>query len=263
MAFDQRERPVGTRAEIRMGDAALFLDLDGTLATLEPTPDAVGPDEVRSELLRRARDQLDGRLAVVSGRTLAEIDRILEAVTPCAAGVHGLERRGAGGSLITAEPHAAVNQAEAALRAYARRRPGLLVESKSLSVALHFRGSPEEHDGALALARSLAAGTGLTLQEGHQVVELRTPGPDKGDAVRAFMAEPPFAGARPIFAGDDLTDEAAFAAVQALGGIGVLVGPPRPSKARGTLAGVPAVFDWLDRSLRSGVFKVEYGPWGG
>ena len=77
------------------------------------------------------------------------------------------------------------------------------------------------------------------------VAELRTPGPDKGDALAAFMAEPPFAGARPIFVGDDLTDEHGFAAAAALGGFGVLVGPARPTQARARLDDVEAVHAWL------------------
>jgi trehalose 6-phosphate phosphatase len=92
---------------------------------------------------------------------------------------------------------------------------------------------------------SLASATGLSVQSGKMVAELRPAGADKGDAVRAFMAEPPFAGARPVFVGDDLTDEDAFRAAADLGGGGVLVGPARDSAARWRLAGVAAVSDWL------------------
>ena len=88
--------------------------------------------------------------------------------------------------------------------------------------------------------------TGLVLQAGDCVFELRTPGPDKGGAVRAFMSEAPFAGARPLYLGDDLTDESAFRAVAALGGFGVLVGPPRPTAALYRLEDVEDALNWLD-----------------
>jgi hypothetical protein len=94
---------------------------------------------------------------------------------------------------------------------------------------------------------SLASATGLSVQSGKMVAELRPAGADKGDAVRAFMAEPPFAGARPVFVGDDLTDEDAFCAAADLGGGGVLVGPARDSAARWRLPGVAAVAEWSAR----------------
>lgn len=244
-----------------MGDAALFLDLDGTLAVLETTPGAVGPDARRTALLREVCQAVAGRMAVISGRTIGEIDRILEAVSPCASGVHGLERRLGDGTLTRTEPHAGMVKAEQVLRTFADTRPGLLLESKGLSTAVHYRSAMHEREAVRDLARRLARDTGLVVQEGDRVVELRTPGPDKGDAIRAFMDEAPFAGATPIFIGDDLTDEPGFRAAQDLGGVGILVGPARATAARGSLSGVPAVFDWLERGLASCVFRVEYGPW--
>ncbi|WP_303703535.1 trehalose-phosphatase, partial [Brevundimonas naejangsanensis] len=101
-------------------------------------------------------------------------------------------------------------------------------------------------EAATRLATDLAASTGLILQPGSMVLELKTPGADKGTAVRAFMQEPPFLGATPVMVGDDLTDEAAFEAAQALGGFGVLVGAPRLTAARYGLPGVSAVLDWLE-----------------
>lgn len=237
--------------------AALFLDLDGTLAEFAPTPDAVVADARRTALLRELSAALDGRLAVVSGRTLADIDRIVEHVAVCAAGVHGLERRTAEGDLVRAQAHPELAAAEQELRAFAESRPGVLVETKQLSVAVHFRLARDQADAARALAARIAERTGLRLQAGDMVAELRTPGADKGSAVEAFMAEAPFAGATPIFAGDDVTDEDAFAIVEALGGTGVLVGPFRDSAASARLPGVSEVFSWLERSLRSGAFEFQ------
>jgi len=232
-------------APLDAGRTSLFLDLDGTLAPIAPHPDDVRADPARSRLLDQASGKLGGRLAVISGRALAEIDRILDGRTPAAAGVHGLERRGADGRVVKAAPHPAIAQARVEARALAAAWPGVLVEDKGLSLALHFRNAPAAANAVTACAETLAAKTGLKLQRGDMVCELLTPGPNKGDALRTFMAEKPFMNGRPVFVGDDLTDETAFEAARALGGFGVLVGPQRATAARWRLADVAAVFDWL------------------
>lgn len=229
--------------------ACLLFDLDGTLAPFEPTPDAVGPDPRRSRLLVRLAERLDGRVAVISGRSIPEIDRITGAAVPAVAGVHGLERRTAAGQLVRVDPDPAIADARSSFDALALAQSGLLVEDKGLSVALHYRNAPEAAPAVVELARRLAASTGLVLQRGESVAELRTPGPNKGDAVAAFMAEPPFAGAMPIFIGDDLTDEDAFSAAQVLGGFGILVGAPRPTLASRSLADVDTVLGWFEKEL--------------
>ena len=257
MALHRRETPRPARVSIPVGAAALFLDLDGTLAGFEIDPADVGPDAGRTALLKRAAIALDGRLAVISGRALTEVDRIVEGAALFASGVHGLEHRGVAG-LAATSPHPALAGAVDDLRAFAATRPGLIVEDKGLSAAIHYRASPAEGDRAQDLARDIAGRTGLGLQRGDCVVELRTPGADKGDAVRAFMQAAPFAGSLPIYVGDDITDEDAFLAVRALGGAGVLVGPARETAAVGRLSGVSAVLEWLDRSIRDGVFRLEW-----
>lgn len=229
---------------------ALFLDLDGTLAPIASRPEEVGPDPRRTGLLERLRARLGGRLAVVSGRTLSDIDRILEASVPALAGVHGLTRRDGAGDLQPAGPPAAGHDAAlVALRAFAADHPGLIVEDKGVSVTLHYRLAPELAAAARLEAERVAARTGLVLQAGRMVMELRAPGPGKGDSVRAFMAEAPFAGARPVFVGDDLTDEDGFRAAEALGGFGVLIGPERETGARFRLADVEAALAWMEAAL--------------
>lgn len=225
---------------------ALFLDLDGVLAALEPTPDAVVPDTRRTTVLRAVAERFEGRVAIVSGRTIAEIDRISDGALTPASGVHGLERRDADGAMHRAAPAPSVRQAVAAFEDFARTRPGMIVEDKAVSAGLHYRGAPTEAAAAEALAGRLADETGLALQPGHLVVELKTPGTDKGTALKTFMLEPPFAGAVPVMLGDDLTDEHGFEAAAELGGFGVLVGPPRATAARHGLADVEAVLAWLD-----------------
>ena len=227
----------------------MFLDLDGTLAPIAARPQDVHPDPRRTSLLEQLVDGLDGRLAVISGRTLTDVDRILERCVVPVAAVHGLVMRDPRGGLTETPPHPGVARAVAELKAFAARDGGLLVEEKGLSVALHFRLAAGEAAAARAFARELAGQTGLTLQEGDMVEELRTPGPSKGDSVRAFMQLAPFTGSIPIFVGDDATDEDGFEAARALGGMGVAVGAHRAINARYRLAGVEAALAWLEAGL--------------
>ncbi|HUJ02352.1 MAG TPA: trehalose-phosphatase [Rhizomicrobium sp.] len=227
-------------------DVALFLDLDGTLAPIAQVPSGVRPDASRNALISRVRAFLGGKIAIVSGRPISDVDRILGGSVAAIAGIHGLERRAASGRIFTAPAHQGLENARAAFERLANIENGLIVEDKGLSIALHYRSVPRAQDEIRALARQLAEETGLSLQEGKMVVELRTPGFDKGDAIAAFMAEAPFSGARPIFAGDDLTDEHGFAIVERTGGEGVLVGAARRTHASRGLADVDAVHAWLE-----------------
>jgi trehalose 6-phosphate phosphatase len=163
-----------------------------------------------------------------------------------AAGLHGLERRDANAGYHRTEPHPAIAYAVDRFRGLTHRKRGLLMEAKGASVALHYRKRPDLEAELVAEARALGRETGLEFRPSAMVVELRTPGPHKGDAVCAFMAEPPFRRARPIYLGDDLTDEDGFQAALRLGGFGVLVGPDRPTQAVYRLADVEAVLVWLE-----------------
>lgn len=229
---------------------ALFLDLDGTLAPIAERPEDVRPDPRRTSLLARLGGELDGRLAVVSGRSLDDIDHILEGqVTPVAA-VHGLVRRDACGAVAQAAPHPALDACREAIAAFAAQNHGLLVEDKGLSLTLHYRLAPGFGQAARDLIERLAQENGLSYQPGDMVAELRTPGASKGDSIRAFMAEAPFAGATPVFLGDDFTDEHGFFAVRALGGYGILVGPERRTTASYRMADVDAALAWLEEAAR-------------
>jgi len=225
---------------------ALFLDLDGVLAPMAPTPDEVGPVARRTAVLKAVQDRLDGRVAVVSGRTIREIDRITDRALESASGVHGLERRLKGGPVQRTTADAAVARALDAFHAFAADRQGVIVEDKGVSEGLHYRLAPDQGAAAQRLARQLQAETGLALQPGHMVLELKTPGADKGTAVAAFMQEEPFKGATPVMLGDDLTDEHGFEAAAALGGYGVLVGTERETAARYRLDDVDDVLTWLE-----------------
>ena len=234
-----------------LAQIALFADLDGTLASLESTPDAVGPDPGRRELLDALNAKLHGRLAIVSGRSIADLDRVLEGRIDALGAVHGLVRRRADRTVLSPPPAAGMAEAYAALRAFAKADRSLLVENKGSAVALHYRRSPVSGPACRDLAHRLSGSLGLKVLDGDMVVELRTPGPDKGEAVAAFMNEPPFAGFMPVFLGDDLTDEDGFRAVRFLGGYGVIVGPRRPTEALFALPGVAETFAWLAAAVRA------------
>lgn len=236
------ERP----PHLTLEGAALFLDLDGTLAPIVERPQDVGPDPRRSGLLDRLAEGLDGRLAVVSGRSLDDIDRILEGKVMCVSAIHGLVRRDARGVVGEAPPHPGIAPARKALNDFAAGDPRLIVEDKSLSLTIHYRLAPDRAGEAVGLAERLATVTGLTLQPGDMVMELRTPGASKGDSIRAFMTEAPFNGARPIFLGDDMTDEHGFFAVRQLGGHGILIGPQRRTTATFRMEDVEATLNWLE-----------------
>jgi trehalose 6-phosphate phosphatase len=228
-----------------LSGAALFLDFDGTLVELAEAPDAIRVPSELPGLLQRLAGRLQGRLAIISGRSLADLDRHIDCGGVAMSGSHGLELRLADGTLLPLVRPGGIDAARDEIARFAASGDGLLVEEKPASVALHYRQAPEREGEVAALMDALAVRSGFTVQHGKMVAELRPAGADKGDALRRLMREPAFAGARPLFMGDDLTDEHAFAAAEALGGAGILVGPPRDTQARFRLEGVAEVGAWL------------------
>ncbi|MBX3594684.1 trehalose-phosphatase [Sphingomonas sp.] len=224
--------------------ASLFLDFDGTLVEIVDRPDAVRVDADLGGLIRALARRLDGRLAIVSGRGAHEIAALFDHPDFTIGGSHGAELRLADGTVRGATRPAELDRVLDTMRAFAARRPGVLVEAKTLGAGLHFRGAPAAEAECAALAADLAQTSGLTLQEGKMVFELRAPG-DKGAAIGALMAMTPFAGSHPVFLGDDVTDEDGFAAADALDGAGILVGPMRATAARHRLPDVAGVRAWL------------------
>lgn len=225
----------------------MFLDVDGTLIEIADRPDAAHLPKKLTGLLRALHDDLNGALALVSGRALAAIDRLSGIPMLPAAGLHGLERRGADGIIHRQGMPEVLDGARAALNEFAHDRPGVLIEDKGAAIALHFRRAPEYRDEAHAFVRSMVATNDrLAMVPGKMVFEVKTAGTDKGMAVAAFMTEAPFAGRVPIYVGDDVTDEDAFAQVNRMGGHSIRVGDEAPTAARGRLADVTAVGRWLE-----------------
>lgn len=238
---------------VRVSAIALFLDVDGTLLEIEREPGAVHVPARLCEILADLEEALDEALALVSGRSLQQLDQLFSPLRLSAAGLHGLERRNLRSEVVRAklEP-AALEAARARLSAFADRHEGVLLEDKGLTLALHYRNAPEQQSAAArAVGEAVAASHGaLGLLEGKMVYELKPPGCDKGQAIAAFMREAPFAGRQAVFAGDDVTDEAGFAIVNQLSGLSIRIGvDDRSSAARHGLDDVSAMQAWLSDLL--------------
>lgn len=231
---------------------AFFLDVDGTLIDIADTPDDVQVDTVLLDLIERLYRSSGGAVALVSGRSISDIEHHLGALRLPLAGQHGLERRDAAGRLwIHAAPPDAKCAIKETLLPVLVRHPGLLLEDKGLTLALHYRMVP--HLAAYAhriMSRLVSlAGKDLEVQRGKLVVEIKPAGIDKGTAVAEYLGEPPFHMRRPVFIGDDLNDEHGFAEVNKLGGVSIKVGKG-VSCARYRLPDVAAVRRWLGDALK-------------
>jgi trehalose 6-phosphate phosphatase len=232
---------------------ALFLDVDGTLLEIAPTPDATTVPAGLKELLVSLHGRARGALALVSGRSLMQIDALFAPLCLPAAGLHGLERRTASG--LRQDAHT-VHEIPLAARTYLSQcvgqYPGLLLEDKGATIALHYRLAPELQQLAQETMEMAArhAGPGYALLAGKMVIELKPLGVSKSHAIAAFMSEPPFRGRAPIFVGDDHTDEAGFDYVNHVGGLSIQMGATPPRGAKFHLPDVPALHTWLDSLLR-------------
>lgn len=237
--------PPSLQALLADGPVALFLDFDGTLVELAATPGEIDVPQGLAEGLAALSQRLDGRVALVSGRSIEDLERHCGPLAVDCAGSHGAERRRADGSLLGSPPEALPQDLLDQVTEFARAN-GIAYERKPHGAALHSRAAPDMEEHCALFMADIAQAHGLVVKRGKRVAELVRPGADKGQAVRAFVADEPFAGSRPLFIGDDATDEDGFAACEELGGFGVAVGP-RPAKtARYGLAGPAAVQQWLE-----------------
>lgn len=236
---------------VATADWAYFLDVDGTLIELADTPDAVHVDDALLGLVARLHHACGGALALISGRSLSDLDDLLGSIRLPLAGQHGLERRDAiGRQHVHATAPDAKRLIQQHLGELLGRHAGLLLEDKGLTLALHYRKAPglASHLHRFVDRLMSAQGKGLCVQKGKRVLEIKPAGFDKGTAVGEFMAESPFHGRRPIFIGDDATDEHAFAMINQLGGLSIKVGPGS-TNAGYRLADVNAVRQWLSNAI--------------
>ncbi|MDQ3144696.1 MAG: trehalose-phosphatase [Pseudomonadota bacterium] len=246
MPVQLSSRPMLAPPSDILENAALFLDFDGTLVDIAATPDAVVVDRAIHDLLALLLERHRGAVAIISGRSIAQLDDLLgeSARRVALSGSHGVERR-EGGIVTRPERPPELDEAQGRFHSIVQQHDGVVVEAKSYGVALHYRLAPQFAAEARSEAARLAAELGLLLQEGKMMVELRTPGDDKGMALRKLMQCDVMNGRRPIFLGDDVTDEVAFLAARHLGGHAILVGPPRETNADFALPSPAAARDWL------------------
>ena len=227
-------------------DWAYFFDIDGTLVDFAETPAGVRVSESLRHQLQELYHCAGGAVALMSGRPITQIDALFPTVQLPAAGQHGAERRSATGRATRHEPTQDLTPVRQRLAQAIIDKPGLLLEDKGLSLALHYRRIPGlagfVHQTMEALLPDLDGE--YCLQQGKSVLELKPAGKDKGRALREFMAEPPFAGRTPVFVGDDASDEIGFATVDELGGHSIKVGAG-DTVARWRLDNVNAVEQWL------------------
>lgn len=213
---------------------AVFLDFDGTLVDIARKPDEVRIGSDMLELIDELGQLFKGAMAMVSGRTLEDLDSTLGVTLPYVVGGHGSQvRRGHG----LVESHRLSDSAQSALNELAevlsRSHPRALVELKPAGLALHYRTNPAAREALTAAAEHIVGNFQgqLRLQPGNMVVEIKPYGIDKGAGIAELMSIAPFHGRKPIFFGDDLTDEAGFDLVNSMGGVSVIVGDRKDTKA--------------------------------
>ncbi|HEX5786710.1 MAG TPA: trehalose-phosphatase [Woeseiaceae bacterium] len=225
---------------------ALFLDVDGTLLAIESHPDAVVADAHLRELLDTLARRLDGALALVSGRTVGALDRMFAPLCLPAAGAHGSELRISDVASRDAA-HELPAHARKALEAFAAAHEGVLLEPKPGGASLHYRRAPALEEACRRFMAGLLDDlrSEYRVIDGKMVLELAPRAASKGEAILSLMRETPFAGRRPVFVGDDVTDEDGFRAVNSLGGVSVRVGALDDSTAKWSLADIAAVREWL------------------
>jgi len=225
----------GPPARPELEKTAFFFDVDGTLLELRPRPTDVIADESLRALLVRLIGLNRGAVALVSGRSIRDLDRIFDPLRLPAAGLHGAELRFPDGGRV-ATPPTIMDHARPDIGRFVARHDGLLLEDKGATLAVHFRARPDLAAAVLTFMQRFAPGDNIAVQEGKFVVELKPAAFDKGSAIRSMMTQTPFAGRRPVFYGDDLTDEAGFTYVNTAGGLSVRVGDHiTPTQARARL----------------------------
>ncbi|WP_244815589.1 trehalose-phosphatase [Caballeronia sp. Lep1P3] len=232
---------------LSLAETAFFFDFDGTLVELASTPDGIFVPRSVPDILAALRRATNNAVAVVSGRGIDNIDSFLQMPDLPVAGMHGAERRDANGDVQRIGFHdERLLRMEHVLEGVVKANPGMLLEIKGAALALHYRNAPDREAAARAATERLVSeyADAYVLQPGKMVYEIKPKDVDKGRALRAFMAEPPFTGRKPVFIGDDLTDEKGFAVVNEFDGLSVKVGAGE-TVARSRIESVELLLDWL------------------
>jgi trehalose 6-phosphate phosphatase len=236
------------QADLRQ--SAILLDVDGTLLDIASTPQAVQVPETLRRTLAVVSEAVGGALALVSGRPLADLDAIFAPLRLAAIGGHGAEIRPVAGNGAITPPAASLGgHIKQMLKSIAARHPGVIVEDKDYSIALHYRQVPDEGPALISEVGEACeawANQAIKPLTGKAVIEVKAAQFDKGTAVRELMRHSPFAGRTPIFIGDDKTDEDAFAVMPEFGGISISVGRKVPG-TDGHFESPADVREWLER----------------
>jgi trehalose 6-phosphate phosphatase len=235
---------------------AILLDIDGTLLDIAATPHDVRVPPALRKTLATLKERTDGAIALVSGRSLSDIDLIFAPLKLSAVGGHGAEIRiGANGKANGVQSRFLDRKTRSRLIEVAEVDEGVIMEDKGYSVALHYRLAPDKkraiEDAVAAICGELPAGT-VEVLPGKAVIEIKKSGFNKGTALRALMTQQPFAGRKPIFIGDDVTDEAAFAIVPEFDGLAISVGRMVPGVAQ-RFETPGDVRRWLERIAKIGL----------
>jgi trehalose 6-phosphate phosphatase len=201
---------------------ALLLDVDGTIVDIGPSPGEVQVSDTLLRSLERLHELSGGAIALVSGRRIADLDRLFSPLMLPAIGGHGAEMRVNDGEVFYwAKPLPA--DLRRSLAAAADVGPGIVVEDKDYSLALHYRKAPayaEQLRHHIGAARKAFSAEATELLLGKAMFEVKRPGISKGASIRKLMAHAPFCGRTPVFIGDDITDESVFAVLPEIGGKG-------------------------------------------
>lgn len=223
---------------------ALFLDFDGTLVPFAGRPDDIRLPAILPQMLRDLSRALDGACALISGRSIDNIDRHLGYSCLAVAGEHGGQIRFPGGSVVSRASVSFSGELEEAQRTF-ENNPGIVIEPKSAGFAVHYRLAPDLQGDVRAFMKNvIERRPDLEVVDGKFVSELRSRGVSKAAAIRDFMARQPFEGRKPVFVGDDVTDEDGFRAVNALGGISIKVGDGKTC-ADYRVKTIDQVYKWL------------------
>ena len=235
----------------------LFLDVDGTLLEIRDNPADVIADNELIVLLRACSEKLGGALSLISGRSIAEVDRIFAPAIFPVAGAHGAEHRFGIGTVSFADARAMPDDVLSTLERFVVDNDGLLLERKRGGVSLHYRGAPGLARECQRLVAELmpVLGDAFRVIAGKMVLEIAPAGQNKGVAIQRFLERKPFAGRLPVFVGDDVTDEDGFREVIKRGGTAIRVGDIESSVAQYRLPNVAAVRPWLNDAILGPVTK--------
>ncbi len=237
-----------------LSERALLLDIDGTILDIAPSPRQVWVPTGLRRTLTRLADLTAGAVALVSGRSVNEIDLIFSPLQLAAIGVHGAQMRARSDGEVQSRAAPLSKALKRRLSAIAELGPGVLVEDKGYALALHYRLAPDKEAEVLAAIRRIcsdAAGEAVEILPGKLVVDVKPAAINKGGAVCDLMRCAPFAGRRPIFIGDDTTDLPVFGVMPKLGGQAYSVGSI-VAEVDGHFDGPQAVRAWLAQIAAQG-----------